>query len=283
MPTGVIKGLTQARMVGSGPDNGGQTEYTIASGYATALGLGDPVKIHTDGTLVKATNGADAIGVFNGVRYIDAEGTPQFKKMWTASTVATDIKVLVAGVQPNTTYTAKAEGPIPLVQVGDIFALNLDAPDTNTGRSTVTVKTNTELVGDVDLDGETDIGANIAGVADADAFSIKTSQAATATTITIADGDGIVELLADLNAVDNISASLETGTGFLVIEATDGYDIVTAEVTNTPFVALMGVAAGTFSEVVAANAGLVKVIKVTDRTEKALEVVLVNHSLRDDG
>lgn len=284
MPTGTLKGLTPGRKVGSAPDNKALSEYSIASGYATALGLGDPVKLTTDGTIVRATNDSDdAIGVFMGVSYTDAEGTPQFKKMWTASTVATDIKALVVD-DPMATFTAKAEGPIPLVQKGDIFALNLTAPDSTTGRSTITVKTNAEIVGDVDLNGETDIGANVAGVADNDAFSIRTSNPANSpVTITIEDGDGLAELLVKLNAVDGISASEQDATGFLVIEATDGYDIITAEVTNTPFAGLFAGAAGTFSEVVAASAGLVKVIRVVDLDEYSLEVVLVDHDLRDDG
>lgn len=282
MATGKRQGLTPARMIGSGPDNSGLNAYSIASGYATGLGKNDPVKLAADGTIVRATNdSADAIGVFMGVSYTDSAGNKVFSKNWPASTTATEIVALVDD-NPNRTYFVKAEGPVPLVQRGDIFALNLTAPDTNTGQSTVTAKTNTELVGDVDLDGETDIGANIAGVADDDAFTIRTSQTDTATTLTIEDGDGETELLAKLNAVDNISASLN-GSGYLVLEATDGYDIVTAESTNTPFEALMGVSAGTFSEVVAASAGLVKVVQVTDEENQVLEVVLVDHDLRDDG
>lgn len=284
MPTGTKKGLTPARTVGSGPDNQGLNSYAIASGYSTGLGLGDPVKLTTDGTIIKATNDtADSIGVFMGVKYTDANGDPQFKKNWVASTTGTDIEALVDD-NPFRTFTAKAEGPIPLVQKGDIFALNLTDPDTNTGRSTATVKTNTEIIGDVDLDGETDIGANIAGVADSDTFTIETTAPANSpVTITIEDGDGITELLAKLNAVTGISASVQAVTGFLVIEATDGYDITTAEGTNTPFAALFAGAAGTFSEVVAASAGLVKVVNVVDTDDYTLEVVLVDHDLRDDG
>ncbi len=282
MATGPKKGLNPARKVGSAPNNHGVNEYSIASGYATALGKGDPVKLASDGTIEKATNDtADSIGVFIGVQYTDSLGEPQYSNLWAASTTGTDIVAYVID-DPFATFHVVGDGPIPLVQKGDIFAMTLTAADSNTKQSQAVAKVLTELTGDVDLDGETDIGANIAGVADADAFSIKTSNMDTATTITIADGDGIVELLADLNAVDNISATLDS-SGFLVIQATDGYDLVAAEVTNTPFEALMGVTAGTFSEVVAASAGLVKVIKVVDRDTYVMEVVLVDHDLRDDG
>jgi len=283
MPTGVQKGLTFSRVVGAGGSSVALAEYTIASGYATALAKGDPVKLASDGTIELATNNsADSIGVFEGLSYTDSNGKPQFSSVWAASTTGTNIKALVID-HPMATFKAKAEGPIPLVQRGDIFALTIGTPNAYARRSEAVVKTNASLTGDVDLDPQTDIGENVAGVADNDAFTIKTSQATTATTITIEDGDGAAELLVKLNAVDNISAALDATTGFLVITATDGYDIVAVESTNTPFVALMGVAAGTFSEVVAASAGLVKVIQVLDEDSKLLEVILVDHDLRDDG
>jgi len=283
MATGTLKGLTPARKVGSGPDNKGLSTYAIATGYATSLGLGDPVKLTTDGTLVRATNDtADAIGVFAGVSYTDSEGSPQFKKMWTASTAATDVKALVTD-DPFATFTAKADGPIPLVQKGDIFALNLTAPDTNTGRSTATVKALAEVTGDVDIDGSTDLPTDTDVTAN-DTFTIQTTNPAnSAVTITFVASYDTVTLVADLNAVDGILATVDSTSGFLTIQATDGYDLTITEGTGTPFNDLFGVAAGTFTEVVAASAGMVKVINVKDTADYSLEVVLVDHDLRDDG
>lgn len=286
MPNGTTKGLTPARMVGSGPDNGGVSSYAIASGYATGLGLGDPVRLTTDGTIIRATNDSnDSIGVFLGVSYTDATGAPQFSKQWVASTVATDVVALVDD-NPNRTFSAKGDGPIPLVQKGDIFAMNLTAPDTKTGRSTATVKVLTEVDGAEDISAVTDLGAQITAISDTDTFTIRTSavSAGSAVTITIANGDGATDLVDKLNAVDNISAEIDTTTGFLSITATDGYDLVLVDGTGTPLADSAALpAAGTYSEVVAANAGLVKVINVTDRAQYALEVVLVDHDLRDDG
>jgi hypothetical protein len=281
MVTAPRKGLNASRKVGSAPDNKGLTPYPIESGYATALAVGDPVKL-TSGYIVKATNGADAIGVLHSVSYIDSTGTPVWNKYWPASTTGTNIEALVLD-DPNASFNALADGPIPLVEIGDIFAMNLTAPQANVGRSTATVAAVTTITGDVDLTAEADLGENVTGVDDNDAFTIKTSQnAGAATTITIEDGDGITELLEKLNAVDNILAALD-GDGFLTITATDGYDLVIAESVGTPYADLFAGAAGTFSEVVAANAGLVKVISIPDRTNQVLEVVLVNHSYRDDG
>jgi hypothetical protein len=273
-------------MVGSGPNNCALSEYSIASGYAVGLGLGDPVKLTTDGTIIRASNDtADSIGVFAGVNYTDSDGKPQFKKNWTASTTATNIKALVDD-QPMRTFVGVGDGPIPLVQRGDIFAMNLTDPDTATGRSTMSIKVLAEIDGAEDISAITDLGAEITALSDTDTFTIRTSAvtAGDATTITIADGDGATELLVKLNAVDNISAEVDATTGFLSLTATDGYDMVLVDGTGTPLAdSDVFPAAGTITEVVAASAGLVKVINVVDVDTYALEVVLVDHDLRDDG
>lgn len=65
--------------------------YTIGTGYASAIGYGDPVLLNTDGTLNIATAGVDIVGIFAGVQYTDATGKPTFSKNWPASTTATNI------------------------------------------------------------------------------------------------------------------------------------------------------------------------------------------------
>lgn len=283
MATGPKKGLNALRKVGSAPDNLGLTSYSIASGYGTQLSNADPVKLTTDGTLILATNdSADAIGVFYGVNYTDSLGEPRFSKIWPASTVATDIVALVTD-DPFRTYRAVGDGPIPLVQPGDIFAMTLTAGDVTIGQSNAVVKVLAEVTGDVDIDGSVDLPGDTDITAN-DSFSVKTSAAgASAVTTVIVASYDTVELVAALEAIDNITASVDGTTGFLIIQATDGNDLVIAEVVGTPFNDLFGVSAGTFSEVVAASAGLVKVIKVLDTVTNEMEVVLVDHDLRDDG
>lgn len=284
MATGTKKGLTPYRMVGSGVDNAGLSSYTIASGYSTGIGKGDPVKLTTDGSIIRATNdSADSIGVFYGVKYTDSTGKPKFSQQWLASTTATDIEALVDD-NPMRTFLGKGDGPIPLVQKGDIFAMNLTAPDTSTGRSADTIKVLTEVDGAEDLSSITDLGAEITAISDTDTFTIKTSNATSATTITIEDGDSPTDLTTKLSAVDGISAEIDSTTGYLSITATNGYDLVLADGTGTPLADSDALpAANTYSEVVAASAGLVKVISVVDTDTYALEVVLVDHDLRDDG
>jgi hypothetical protein len=67
-------------------------EYTIATGYNTIIGRGDPVHLVADGVLerVAATN-ADILGVFDGCQYTDANGQQQYSPYWPASTTATNI------------------------------------------------------------------------------------------------------------------------------------------------------------------------------------------------
>lgn len=69
--------------------------YTIASGYNTRIGRGDPVKMHSDGTVIRAAAGDVLLGVFKGVQYTDANGHPQWSDYWPASTTATDIVAYV--------------------------------------------------------------------------------------------------------------------------------------------------------------------------------------------
>ncbi len=285
MGTAPRKGFNPARTAGSGPENGGLTAYTIATGYATAIGIGDPVKLETDGTLIQATNDtAAAIGVFNGCSYKNSLGEIRYG-YWPAAQAGTEIVALVRDL-PQASYHVVADGPIPLAKQGDIFAMNLTAASSATGRSQMTVDSIPTIVGDVDISAMTDLGEDVAGLDDGDAFTIETTDPAnTPTTITIAHLDTPAILLAKLNAVAGIVATIAAGTGFLTIKTDDGYLLTTTNSVGTPITDLFAVsthtAAGT--KVVAAAAGMVKVLSVPDRDNKVLEVVLDDHGLRDDG
>ena len=101
-----------------------------------------------------------------------------------------------------------------------------------TARQALQSAGNTAVVtGDVDLSGIADLGEE-ANLDDTDAFTIQVGTAS-AVTITIADGDGIDDLLADINAVSDVTASL-TSDGYLQIEATNGADLILADGTGTP-------------------------------------------------
>jgi hypothetical protein len=72
-------------------------EYTIASGYGTALRRGDAVELTgTSRNIQKAAaENVDNLGVFGWVEYIDSQGNYVNSEYWPASTVATNIKAHV--------------------------------------------------------------------------------------------------------------------------------------------------------------------------------------------
>jgi len=72
-------------------------ERTIASGYATGLFFGDPVKsAAAGGGIVEASLAADTnLGMFAGCSFDDDAGRPKFSRYWPAGQVATNIKCWV--------------------------------------------------------------------------------------------------------------------------------------------------------------------------------------------
>lgn len=279
MATGPKYGLSPARKVGSTPNNMGFDEYTIASGYSTAIYTGEPVAI-SSGTIVRATDGSDVKGVLLGVSLIDSNGVPQEKSHHVASfTSSYPIKAKVMD-DPFQTFVAKGNGTTAQVVVGGIYAVDWGTPNTVLGRSGMTAKVLAERVGDIDISAITDLGANVSGLVDNDSFSVRSNAGESATTIVIEDGDGFQDLLDKLNAVANITASLTSG-GFLRIQADNGYSLILANVVNTPLEDFFAAGAATTAPTVAANAGMFKVQKVLE--DDTLLVTLVNHNDRDDG
>jgi hypothetical protein len=94
-------GLRPVRYLSGAPWNGAYNEYPIASGYATNLLFGDPVKMVAGGTIERAAAGDTVIGVFIGCRYSPSASekaagvVPLQRKYWPASTVASDAMAMV--------------------------------------------------------------------------------------------------------------------------------------------------------------------------------------------
>lgn len=280
MATGPKKGLWVAKKVGSGPDNGGFDTYEVASGYGTALFTGDPVKLNA-GKVEKASNGDSAIGVFIGCSYIDANGTPQEKPYKPASLTPPE-GVIYAKVmnEPLRTYECLANGTVAQVAVGNIYAANLDAGNTMFGLSGLTIDVVPSQVGTTALPstGSATIVGNVSGTANNDTFTVKAaSNTGAATTITILTATTRDQLMAALNAVPNVKATL-TSDYKIVLETTDGTSLVVADGTGTPLADSSILAAGTSTATVAANAGMVRVQKVVDPINRVLEVTLVNQA-----
>ena len=96
----------------------------------------------------------------------------------------------------------------------------------------------------VNVSDQSDVTA-LTGVSDGDQFSVQAGSAA-AVTITINGGDTPDQLLAQINAVDNVTASF-TSAGELQISTTNSENLTLAEVTGTPLSGL-GIAAITFDQ-----------------------------------
>ena len=92
----VLKGLTPARKLGSGPNNGGTNMYPIGNGYAVDIGEGDPVKLSA-GLINVALNTQACLGVFRSVTYIDSDGKLQVKRNFVAGTSSQGGKVVFGG------------------------------------------------------------------------------------------------------------------------------------------------------------------------------------------
>ncbi len=96
--------------------------------------------------------------------------------------------------------------------------------------------------GNVNVAAQADVTA-LAGVSDGDRFSVQAGSGA-AVTITVNAGDTPDQLLAQLNAIENVEASF-TGGGELQITSANGEDLTLTEVTGAPLSGL-GITAGAF-------------------------------------
>jgi len=192
-----------------------KTQEKLATGLKVNSALDDPTAFFTASSLNSRSNDLSRLQDFVG------------------NSVQT-LKAADEGIQAITKLVESAEATArqALNSAGN-SATATGTVDTTAG--TVDDFTDATITGNVDLTGETDIGANVAGIADGDSFTVSVG-GASAVTITIADGDGVTDLLGDLNAVTGLSASLDDD-GNLSLTA-GGESIQITEGTNTPAAAL---------------------------------------------
>lgn len=92
-------GLQPVNLIGGQPYAGSTREFTITSGYNTALRPGDIVRL-ASGVIAKETGttsvtSGGVIGVFLGCSYTDPVLGKTFRQNWTAGTVAADAVAIV--------------------------------------------------------------------------------------------------------------------------------------------------------------------------------------------
>lgn len=143
-------GLTPSRVRGGAPNSNGQNEYPIASGQATSMYTGQPVRVSA-GTLQALTSaGQTTIGVFQGCRYVE-NGEQKFKSYWTGGVSATDAVGYVID-NPAQTYVIQADATVVAADIGKTMAFtSVDTGSTFTGRSGAGADRSTAGAGAQDL------------------------------------------------------------------------------------------------------------------------------------
>lgn len=141
MPSNTPFGFRPMRHL-SGGDANRNMEFPIATGYATAIGTGDIVKLLNDGTIAVAAAGDRPLGVFMGVSYTASDGSQVFTNRWPASTTATNIKASVMA-DPMVTCEVMSGGTPTLADAGQIADHVTGTPNAVTGNSTAYLNSST--------------------------------------------------------------------------------------------------------------------------------------------
>lgn len=128
-------------MKGKAPstNNAASRGYAIASGYATSLFTGDPVKsvgsAAADGRPTIEIAPAGAVrGVFAGCEYTDASGSRVRSKYWPASTTATNVIAFVYD-DPETVFSVQADEDIEVADFNNKADFVSGTGNTRTGLS----------------------------------------------------------------------------------------------------------------------------------------------------
>lgn len=131
-------GLLPINLIGGQVFAGATRQIPIASGYATSIFYGDPVKLVATGTLERDTpdTAMTPVGVFLGCSYTDPTFGKVFRQYYPASTVASDIMAFVQD-DPDALFQAVAvSGTTVVAAFGRSIVGNNVAMVDNTGSTT---------------------------------------------------------------------------------------------------------------------------------------------------
>jgi hypothetical protein len=112
----------------------------IESGYATAVYHNGPVAVNAGGFLVAAAAGVRALGVFQGVEFVDSLGTPHWHNRWVASTTLfanTTSRAYWTIDQPGIVYEIQANDTLTIAAIGQQYDWTALAGNDITGLSSV--------------------------------------------------------------------------------------------------------------------------------------------------
>lgn len=141
-------GLRPVRYLSGAPYNGACNVYTVLAAYGTAIYIGDPVvdagtaTTNADGTITKDVQLAATTDVITGVVIGVVPDTRDSLPYRAASTLR---RLLVAD-DPNLIFEAQEAtgGGLAAADLGLNISFNAGTPSTVTGRSGLTLKTDTE-------------------------------------------------------------------------------------------------------------------------------------------
>lgn len=125
----------------SGLDRAQALSGGIASGYATDVLKGQPVKMVTAGVINVAAAGDSFMGAFAGVEWTDTTGRRRISNTWPASTAYTAGSCVAYFYNdPQIVYEIQCDGSMAATAVGDMADLsNTTAGSTVTGLSQCTI------------------------------------------------------------------------------------------------------------------------------------------------
>jgi hypothetical protein len=133
-------GFRPVSLVGGRAYTQGIRLIKIASGYATAIGFGDAVKLVSTGTVAKdtGTTTMTPVGIFTGCYYTDPNTKqPSYHQSWTASVVASDAVAYVVE-DPFAIFQIQADGSVAQSALGENAGVNQNAVNSY-GTSTVSL------------------------------------------------------------------------------------------------------------------------------------------------
>jgi hypothetical protein len=158
-------GLTPTRIRGAAPNSNGTNEYTIASGEATTMFTGQPVRVSANKLQAVISVGQAVTGVFQGCRYVE-NGEQKFKSFWPGGTSATDAVGFVTD-NPAQMYVIQADADVTAAMIGQTVAFKntLTSGSTFTGRSGASADQSTaaNTVQDLKVIGVVDEPGNVLG------------------------------------------------------------------------------------------------------------------------
>ena len=148
--TSALNGFHPSRKRGSGANSTGNSRYQVAQGTNLAMYSGDLMKIGSGGYVTPITTTTDfAIGVLEGIRYVDKTSKQPIWSRYINSSVSSDDGLTYALINddPATTYIVQADASLTVGDLLHNFDVTLGSGSTLTGQSGFGIKVGSVTTG----------------------------------------------------------------------------------------------------------------------------------------